>query len=59
MPERRSSEFLRRASLDELFQKVAAFWDKTLGAVQVRTPDEPTNLLLNRWLLYQTTVCRF
>ena len=48
----------RGADLDEVFQSVASYWDHTLGAVQVRTPDRAIDILLNRWLLYQTIVCR-
>ncbi|CAG0931745.1 partial cyclic beta-1,2-glucan synthetase, partial [Thermoflexales bacterium] len=33
-------------------------WDKLLETVQVHTPDPAMNLLLNRWLLYQTLACR-
>lgn len=40
------------------FDKVTQYWDQMLGTVQVETPDPAMNLLLNRWLLYQTVVCR-
>ncbi len=37
---------------------VTAHWDDVLGTVEVKTPDRAMDLMLNRWLLYQTLACR-
>ncbi len=48
----------RAADLDATLRMVAEHWENVLGAVQVTTPDRAMNVLLNRWLLYQTLACR-
>ena len=51
-------EFWDPDATSEALKRVAASWDRTLQAVQVRTPDPAMDLLLNRWLLYQVMACR-
>ncbi|MFZ4597388.1 MAG: GH36-type glycosyl hydrolase domain-containing protein [Terrimicrobiaceae bacterium] len=43
-----------RVALEDVWQ----YWNHTLGAVQVETPDVAANILANGWLLYQTLCCR-
>ncbi|MGA8048629.1 MAG: glucoamylase family protein [Burkholderiales bacterium] len=43
-----------RAALEAVRQ----YWKRTLGAVQIETPDRSLNLLCNGWLVYQTMACR-
>ncbi len=39
-------------------QAVYQYWNHTLGAVQVETPDPALNVLANGWLVYQTLASR-
>ena len=45
-------------SAHDALEKVKNYWQRTLGAVQVETPDASLNVLLNGWLVYQTIACR-
>jgi cellobiose phosphorylase len=39
-------------------ESVWSFWNRTLTAVQIETPDLALNPLANGWLVYQTLSCR-
>jgi cyclic beta-1,2-glucan synthetase len=51
-------ERYRKADLDAIHLEVTRSWDDVTGALQVKTPDRAMDLMLNRWLLYQTLSCR-
>jgi cyclic beta-1,2-glucan synthetase len=51
-------ERYRAADLDASLAEVKRYWDDTLGALQISTPDRSLDLMVNRWLLYQTQACR-
>lgn len=48
----------REIDLDSVLDEVRKHWDDLLTTVQVKTPDRAMDIMLNRWLLYQTVVCR-
>jgi cellobiose phosphorylase len=37
---------------------VTRYWNRTLGALQIETPDPSVNIMANGWLLYQALSCR-
>ena len=51
-------ERYRAADLDKVLDAAADRWNDILSGLQVETPDPEMDILLNRWLLYQTLSCR-
>src|SRR5205807_1912531 len=45
--------------VEKTLNEVCRYWDELLTTVQVRTPNAALDLMLNRWLLYQTLACRY
>jgi cyclic beta-1,2-glucan synthetase len=45
-------------AFDEALGRTKAWWDDLLGTVEVHTPELAADLLINRWLLYQSLSCR-
>ena len=52
------ARFSQPAAVNEALEQVVNGWDETLSTIEVSTPDAAMNLMLNRWLLYQTLACR-
>ncbi|NOT06222.1 MAG: hypothetical protein HOP27_16645 [Anaerolineales bacterium] len=46
------------AGVEAIWQSVQKQWDEILNTITVETPDPTMDLMLNRWLMYQTLSCR-
>ncbi|PYQ80443.1 MAG: hypothetical protein DMG03_22770 [Acidobacteria bacterium] len=53
-----ATRYARLSEVEHAIGRSARFWDETLGAIEVHTPDDSFDLLVNRWLLYQALSCR-
>ena len=51
-------QYSGQAGARQALEAVWEYWNYTLGAINVDTPDVALNVLANGWLLYQTLSCR-
>lgn len=58
----KASELIRskmiKASGGAMLRATTDRWDSLLGGITIETPDRAMDLMVNRWLLYQTLSCR-
>jgi len=47
-----------QSNIEKEFESCKNFWKNFFDKIQVITPDDSINLLLNRWLIYQAISCR-
>lgn len=52
------NEFRNFDRVEKSYREVVKFWDNHLNKIQIHTPEKSMDLLMNRWLLYQTLACR-
>jgi cyclic beta-1,2-glucan synthetase len=46
------------AEVEAIWRSVQQKWDEILNVITVETPDPSMDLMINRWLMYQTLACR-
>ena len=55
---RLAAKYSSLSTVDRAIANVEAEWAETLDAIRVQTPDDSFDLIVNRWLAYQTLSCR-
>ena len=50
------AKYVQPDEVEKAFQSLGAYWDGLLGKLQVSTPDEHTNRMVNTWNAYQVMV---
>lgn len=49
-------KYAKPEQVDRCFGELARFWDEKLGQLQINTPNEGMNTLINIWTLYQSEI---
>lgn len=52
------TKYAKKGQADKELDKTKAYWQKMIGNLNVDTPDDSVNLLINQWLPYQAISCR-
>ncbi|MBI3175316.1 MAG: hypothetical protein HYZ25_16450 [Chloroflexi bacterium] len=52
------TQYQNMTNVEAAWDVLQSFWDDKLKDIQVETPDAAMDILLNRWLPYQTLSCR-
>ncbi len=55
---RTTIHYREKTNVQTALQNIEAYWNRTLSTIEIKTPDAAMNMLVNRWLLYQTLSCR-
>ena len=51
-------KFYRNTDINQILESVKNHWHQTLNTIQVQTPNRAMDIMLNRWLPYQTLSSR-
>ena len=51
-------KYRKDGAVQEALDETISWWDRLLGETTVKTPDAASDILVNRWLLYQSLSCR-
>ena len=57
--ERLIEQYQNILEVQAAWEEMCDHWESLLGQIQVETPDKAMDILLNRWLLYQSLSSRF
>ncbi len=50
------AKYANGPAVDHVYEQLKAYWDKKINRLQIHTPDEGMNTLINTWTLYQAEV---